>query len=375
MNKNKKEIIKQTVPVLKEHGETITTYFYQNMFKAHPELLNMFNQTNQKVGNQPKALANTVLKAAEHIDHLEALTPAVIGIGHKHRALNVKPEHYPIVGENLLIAIKEVLGEAATPEIMDAWEEYYGELASVFIDVEEDMYEESAWEGFQEFKVTKKEQLSDDIVRFTVENNSLPLDYRAGQYITVKVKPEHYPNEALRHYSICSADTSNGLQFAVKREGAGDTRGVVSNYMHDEVGETDTIKISAPAGDFTVDQGHEKILFVAGGVGATPIMAMAEEAAVNNVDAALLYSALDESHQPFKEEMEALKNNMDVHVKLTYPDGFLVHDDFKDYLDREVYICGSMHFMDAMINILKESGFKESNIHYEPFGPKMSLAG
>lgn len=45
------EIIKSTVPVLQQHGETITGRFYDRMFQDHPELLNIFNQTNQKKKN------------------------------------------------------------------------------------------------------------------------------------------------------------------------------------------------------------------------------------------------------------------------------------------------------------------------------------
>ncbi len=61
-------------------------------------------------------------------------------IGQVHVNTNVKPEHYPIVGQNLLIAIKEVLGDAATDEVLNAWSEAYGVIAKVFIDVEKDIY-------------------------------------------------------------------------------------------------------------------------------------------------------------------------------------------------------------------------------------------
>ena len=122
-------IIKSTVPVLEEHGKTITTVFYKNMFAEHPELLNIFNHANQSQGRQQTALANTVYAAAANIDNLEAIVPAVIQIGHKHRSLGILPEHYPIVGEHLLGAIKEVLGDAATPEIIDAWADAYGVIA------------------------------------------------------------------------------------------------------------------------------------------------------------------------------------------------------------------------------------------------------
>ncbi|CAF4933479.1 unnamed protein product, partial [Rotaria sp. Silwood2] len=112
------------------------------MFIAHPELLDLFNRTNQKIGAQPLALANTIYFAAENIDHLDALTPQVKIIAHKHRAVTVLPEHYPIVGKYLLIAIKDFLGEKATPNILDAWEAAYGIIAKVFIDAEKELYDE-----------------------------------------------------------------------------------------------------------------------------------------------------------------------------------------------------------------------------------------
>lgn len=48
LTEQEKDIIKQTVPVLQEKGVEITSFFYNRMFDAHPELRNMFNQTNQK---------------------------------------------------------------------------------------------------------------------------------------------------------------------------------------------------------------------------------------------------------------------------------------------------------------------------------------
>lgn len=103
-------VIKSTVPVLEEHGTQITTVFYEELFKAHPELLNIFNHANQARGKQQTALANAVYAAAVHIDKLEAILPTVVQIAHKHVSLGVKPEHYPVVGEYLLKAIKMVLG-------------------------------------------------------------------------------------------------------------------------------------------------------------------------------------------------------------------------------------------------------------------------
>ena len=90
------------------------------MFTNNPEVKEMFNMDRQESGEQPKALAMTILAAAQNIDNLEAILPAV--------------------GENLLLAIKEVLGEMKTEEVLNAWAEAYEVIAKVFIDVEKDIY-------------------------------------------------------------------------------------------------------------------------------------------------------------------------------------------------------------------------------------------
>ena len=138
------EIIKSTVPALKEHGLEITTHFYKTMFENNPEIKPFFNMDKQASGEQPKALAMAVLAAAQNIDNLGALLPVVKKIGARHVEVGIVAEHYPIVGQNLLIAIKEVLGDAATDEIMDAWGKAYGVIAEVFIQVEKELYEQQA---------------------------------------------------------------------------------------------------------------------------------------------------------------------------------------------------------------------------------------
>ena len=81
------DIIKSTVPVLEEHGVSITKRFYELLFTNHPELLNVFNHVNQKQGRQQTALANAVLAAAKYIDNLAVILPAVNQIAQKHRSL------------------------------------------------------------------------------------------------------------------------------------------------------------------------------------------------------------------------------------------------------------------------------------------------
>ena len=94
--------IDASVPVLREHGVTITRTFYRNMFAAHPELTNIFNMGNQANGSQQQSLAAAVFAYAANIDNADALGPVVSRIIHKHASVGIKAEHYPIVGRHLL---------------------------------------------------------------------------------------------------------------------------------------------------------------------------------------------------------------------------------------------------------------------------------
>jgi nitric oxide dioxygenase len=80
------------------------------MLAEYEEVRPLFNQAHQSRGTQPRALANAVLLYARHIDELGALGTLAGQIIQKHVALQILPEHYPIVGTCLLRAIREVLG-------------------------------------------------------------------------------------------------------------------------------------------------------------------------------------------------------------------------------------------------------------------------
>ncbi len=377
-----KSLVKATIPALEAHGTAITQVFYRNMFAEHPELLDIFNKTNQKQGKQQIALASTVLAAAKHIDNLGDILPHVIQISHKHRALQIQPEHYQIVGKHLLRAISEVLGNAATPEIIDAWAQAYGAIAEVFIHVEKGMYQEAAWPGFAEFTITGKRPVSADIMEFTVKpiNASLPT-IRAGQYITVQVQPEAQGNLALRHYSLCSTDTSDGLKFAVKRESNNGHPGLVSNYLHNHKNIGDTLKLSAPAGDFLWQDGGNPIVLISSGVGITPIIAMLEAQITANPNRPLvwIHATRNADTHAFKQEAETLLSraaNARQHILYRDQGGHLdaawLNQHTPDNAD--VYLCGSIYFMESMAGALASLSRKEQNVYFEPFGPKMSMA-
>lgn len=137
------DIVKSTAPVIKQHGKKITTRMYEIMFNNHPEVKAQFDLSAQANGKQPDKLATAVYAYATHIDDLEALKGMVDKIAHRHVQTHVLPEQYSIVGECLLQAIQDVLGDAATEEVIEAWTEAYQALAGVFINREQQIYQTS----------------------------------------------------------------------------------------------------------------------------------------------------------------------------------------------------------------------------------------
>jgi nitric oxide dioxygenase len=142
VNETQKQLVRSTLPTLREHGKTIAHIFYENLFDAHPELRPMFTQGDQDSGIQGERLAAAILAYVGNLDRLNMLGPAVTNISRRHVILGVKPDHYPIVGYHLLGALQAVMGDAATPAILSAWAEAYGELARIMIAREEEMYQE-----------------------------------------------------------------------------------------------------------------------------------------------------------------------------------------------------------------------------------------
>jgi nitric oxide dioxygenase len=138
------ERIKSTAPLLKKQGQEITNRMYEIMFQNHPEVKEQFNMEDQKNGSQPARLATAIYSYATHIDNLEALKSMVEKVAHRHVETHVQPEQYSIVGESLLQAMKDILGEVATDEVMAAWKEAYQLLAEVFIKREHQIYEQEA---------------------------------------------------------------------------------------------------------------------------------------------------------------------------------------------------------------------------------------
>jgi nitric oxide dioxygenase len=401
-------IIKATVPALQAHGETLTRHFYRRMFNGNPEVRAFFNPAHQHSGSQQRALAAAICAYAEHIENPAVLGAAVELIAQKHASLDVKPEHYPIVGEHLLASIREVLGAAATDAVIDAWAQAYGVLADILIKRERQIYaehcERHGWSGFKPFVVRRKVRESATITSFYLAPaDGSPLQpFQPGQYVTVRV-PGTWHATTLRNYSLSGKPGEPYYRISVKREPAPSASvvapaGHVSNYLHDAVVEGTRIDLAPPCGEFvlvpSVDA-RRPLVFLSGGVGVTPVLAMLHAALARGEDRDVwfIHGALDGESHAFAEEVRALAAahpRLRVHVRYDRAtavdlqlgrcdgEGLIDLSLLKSLLegpDAEFYFCGPKPMMAGLFQGLQAWGVAPQRLHYEFFGPAQELRG
>jgi nitric oxide dioxygenase len=389
-------LVKATVPALEAHGLDIVREMYSRMFED-PEIRDLFNQSHHgDAGSQPRALTGAILAYASNIDNLGALAPAVERIAQKHVGLQILPEHYPHVADALLGAIKAVLGEAATEEILAAWGEAYWFLANILIARESRVYEEQkmtsgGWNGWREFAVEEVIDESSVIKSFILRpvDGAPVMAHKPGQYLTFWLEiPGHAPVK--RNYSISCAPNGESYRISVKRE----PHGLASNWLHDAAGPGTVLKVSAPAGEFFLDGRPERpVVLLSGGVGLTPMVAMLEALVAQGSDVPVHYI-----HGTHDRQTHAMR----AHVRTQAARGKAVRvTDFhqtpladevagRDYdlsgiitedwliantpvTEADFYICGPRPFLRHAVSALSLAGVPATRIHYEFFGPADEL--
>lgn len=392
-------IIKATVPVLQAHGETITTVMYRNMIKAHPDLKDVFSHTSQTTGAQPRALARAVLAYAMYIDDLPKLSHAIERIAQKHVSLFIQPEQYDIVATYLIGAIGEVLGDAATPDIVDAWTAAYGVLASVFIGREAQLYKaDENWTGWRKFRIASRVPETNDIASFYLEpvDGIVPLPkFLPGQYVSLQITVPQMGHLQSRQYSLSCwpGDGGKCYRVSVKKERDNEAKvdGMVSNLLHNSYHEGDIVELSHPHGEFFLDpsdisKAGVPAILISAGVGATPLMSMlralSQSSAVER-PISWIHTSRSKATQPFAEEVaETVANSKSkkvvshVHLRQELDKEGPRLDIFT--LDRaqelfvsdgraEYYVCGPEKFMLDVRDKLMELGVEKTRVYLELF--------
>ncbi|OJJ50842.1 hypothetical protein ASPZODRAFT_56900 [Penicilliopsis zonata CBS 506.65] len=392
------QLVKATIPALESHGVAITTLFYERLLEKHPELRNIFNTAHQATGEQPAALAHAVWAYATNIENPEALKTAISRIGHKHASLGVTAEQYGVVGQELLAAIKEVLGEAVDKPLVEAWAAAYQQLADYFISFESELYRQAletpgGWRGWRKFFIARKQQESEEIISFYL----VPLDgellptYQPGQFVSVRCFVPELGVYQPRQYSLSDVPNRKHFQISVKKEFASSAKpaGRISNVLHDALPDGFEVDVSMPFGDFVLDtNATTPAVLISGGVGLTPMMAMLKTIvslgkqrrvvfvhavrngrvhAMKDTLAHIVAENPQVGRAVFYEEVSAqdrqgVDYDFQGRVDLSKLDGraLLPHADY--------YICGPAPFMNAQSQSLQGMGVLPDRIHMEVFG-------
>jgi vanillate O-demethylase ferredoxin subunit len=214
-------------------------------------------------------------------------------------------------------------------------------------------------------RVERKNTEAEGICSFeliNVDGTQLP-PFAAGSHIDVKT-----PEGLIRQYSLCNDPTeSHRYLIAVLKDSA--SRGG-SRSMHDAVQEGDILEISAPRNHFSLANDAQNSLLLAGGIGITPVLCMAERlSAVNSAFSMHYYARSPErtafrariAESPFADRVTFHYDNA-TGPKLTISE--LLASTNKEI---HIYVCGPKGFMDVVLDTARTLGWDESRLHFEFF--------
>ena len=391
-------VIRETLPVIGAHIDEITPLFYSTMFGNHPELIrDTFNRGNQKLGAQQRALAASIATFATMLVDGKSPVDLLSRIGHKHASLGITPDQYQVVHDNLFAAIVEVLGEAVTPEVAEAWDEVYWIMASVLIGFEKELYAEAQVEPGDVFRtatIVAREDVTDSVAVFTLSGpggERLP-DFRAGQYTSVGVV---LPDGArqLRQYSLSTASGDGTWRIAVRRvdpASGGCPAGEVSGWLHATAKVGTELQVTLPFGDLVLDQAGvdtdtAPVVLCSAGIGITPMLGMLAQLAADSDPRRVLVLHADRSPDQHVLAGEVAGESSllaDAEVHTWYEAGAdtvsgpgTVHHGLMDLsevalpADAHVFLCGSTGFLQAVRPAFLSAGVPEERLHAELFAP------
>ncbi|WP_435972528.1 globin domain-containing protein [Streptomyces sp. Qhu_M48] len=385
-------VVRATLPAVGGALDRITARFYERLFAAHPELLrDLFNRGNQAGGEQRQALAGSIAAFAVALVEKPDVRPDAMlsRIAHKHASLGVTAAQYKTVHEHLFAAIAEVLGDAVTPEVAQAWDEVYWLMANALIAVETRLYQEAgitAGQAWRSMEITERREETSDTASFVLRRtDGTPTEaFRPGQYVSVRVT---LPDGArqIRQYSLSAAPGRPGRRITVKRVD-GDPAGEVSSWLHAHAGAGDTLEVSAPFGDLVLPDGETPLLLASAGIGSTPMLAMLDHLAATGSTRPVVVVHADRAPGSHAHAAE-LRHLVDalpqatLHLWYEEPGDSGARPGRADVTALDLpagataYLCGPLPFLRAVRGDLVRRGVAAADIHYEVFGPDLWLGG
>ena len=215
-------------------------------------------------------------------------------------------------------------------------------------------------------RIAKRVQEATDIVCLELIPTDLDFlpAFTAGAHIDIEIKPG-----VVRQYSLCNNPSEqNRYQIAVLRDPQ--SRGG-SIGVHEELKEGQAVSISAPRNLFELGT-HANTLLLAGGIGITPILCMAEELSARGAEFTMHYGARSQDRAAFLKRISGSSFGTRVHTH--FDDG---EDEQKLNLravlgacssDTHLYVCGPTGFIEAVKKTAQELGWATERVHLEYFG-------
>jgi vanillate O-demethylase ferredoxin subunit len=215
-------------------------------------------------------------------------------------------------------------------------------------------------------RVARKTVEAEGICSFElVSADGVPLPaFSAGSHVDVQL-----PGGMTRQYSLCNDPTeTHRYLIAVLRDAA--SRGG-SITMHDRVDAGDALTIGTPKNHFALAHEAGSHLLLAGGIGITPLLCMAERLANVGADFEMHYCTRSRARTAFADRIAA--SAFAPRVQFHFDDAPASQRlDIAALLagrpaDRHLYVCGPKGFMDAVLGQARALGWPEGQLHYEFF--------
>lgn len=350
-------------------GDYAGAYFYATLFTLEPGLREMFPAA---MGGQRDRLLAALGHIVSHVDDGPTLTAFLAQLGRDHRRFDVRPEHYPIVGQALLHTLAQGLGPAWTPELAAKWSAAYDLVSRLMIEAanESAAREPARWDA----EIVAHERRAGDIAVITAR---IAGEYRwqAGQSFSVE---SHLRPRVWRYFTPANLPQPDGtVELHVRAVPGGQLSPAL--VYHAQVG--DVLRISTPIGSqLTLPPGAgPDLLLLAGGTGVAPMKALLEQL-IRQRDPRRVTLFVGASHRFELYDLDALQALARQHPAWTVQPVLSVDTSLGEpatvveaavrqgsWHDRLVYVCGSPSMVAGTVDTLLQHGYAREQIRIEPY--------
>lgn len=187
-----------------------------------------------------------------------------------------------------------------------------------------------------------------------------PVAWQAGAHIRVQLHAQGVGME--RHYSLIPCEQPNSLRIAVKRAQPG--RGGSQAMWRLLAG--DTLSISAPIHQFTLDLQAPAYVLIAGGIGITPLLSMAHALKARQANVSMIFAASSAQEFAYRDQLQVLLGE---DVRFIEGAGLNTQEAIaKMPPDAQAYICGPSGLLAAVRQAWEASGRNAAQLRFENFG-------